>query len=262
MQKTIYFLLMIVTVGLYTSCKSNKELTYLSDIENEELQEGIPAPASIYRLRENDNLYVDIQTMNPEINALFNPAKGTGFNSGTQQNYGDLSSQYLNGFQVNLQGEIEMPILGSVKVIGKTLEEAREMMQVEADKYIKDATIKLKLLNYKITIMGEVKRPGVYYNYNSFVTVLDGISMASGETDYSSIDEVLVLRQTEKGTKSYRIDMSSGKKFLQSEAYYLQPNDVVYVEPDNSKKLKINLPVYTLILSSVSTLILLLNYIE
>ena len=89
---------------------------------------------------------------------------------------------------------------------------------------------------------------------------MDALSFANGEeTDYSKIQEVVVLRETEEGIKSFRLDMTQGKKFMLSEVFYLQPNDVVYVEPDKSKSLKINLPVFTLVMSSISTLVLLLE---
>jgi len=264
MNKFIFFILFVIIANLHTSCKTGKDLTYLQDLGHLELQEGIPAPPQAYQIKENDNLYIDILSMNPEINALFNPSKGngSGYNSGTQQNYGDISSQYLNGFQVDFKGDITMPILGTVKVLGKTIHETQQLIQTEADKYIKDATIKVKLLNFKLTVLGEVKNPGIYYNYNNYITILDGISMASGETDYSHIKKVLVLRQTDKGIKSYRMNLTSSKDLLTSKAYYLQPNDVIYIEPDQSKRLRINMPVFTLIISSISTAVLLLNYLD
>lgn len=262
MNKFLFFSIIVIIGNLYTSCKTKKDLTYLQDLSNQELQEGVPTPAKAYKIKENDNLYIDILSMNQEINALFNPSKGMGYNSGTQQNYGDISSQYLNGFQVDFKGDITMPILGTVKVLDKTIHEAQELIQTEVDKYIKDATIKVKLLNFKLTVMGEVKNPGVYYNYNNYITILDGISMASGQTDYSHIKNVLVLRQTENGIKSYRMDLTSSKDLLISKAFYLQPNDVIYIEPDKSKRLKINMPVFTLILSSISTAVLLLKYVD
>ncbi|WP_430937009.1 polysaccharide biosynthesis/export family protein [Saccharicrinis sp. 156] len=262
MNKYFFLALIVLMACLYTSCTTKKKLTYLTDLDNMEIKEGIPTLATEYKIKENDNLYIDIQTMNPEVNTLFNPSRGTGLGSGTQQNYGELSSQYLNGFQVDTNGDVYMPILGKVSVIGKTLKEVQEHIQIQADNYIKEASIKVKLLNFKITVMGEVQNPGVYYNYNSFITVLDAISLANGETEYSRIKEVLVVRQLDNGIKSYRLDLTKSEGFMSSEAFFLQPNDVVYIEPDRNKSLNINLPFFTLVMSSISTLILLLNYIN
>ncbi len=257
MNKFIYLSLLFC---LCFSCKPTKDLICLKDLQNQNLQEGIPVPSVDYKIKESDNLYIDIQTMNPEINMLFNPSKGTGYSSGTSQNYGDLTGQYLNGFIVDKNGEVTMPILGKVKVIDQTIEDAQALIQEKADKYIKDATIKLKLLNYKITIMGEVNNPGVYYNYNDYVTILDALSMANGQTDYSNIENALVMRQTEEGTKNFRLNLKSGVDLMNSPAYYIQPNDVIYIEPDNSKKRQINATTYSLIISTISTLVLTIHY--
>ncbi len=262
MSKFIFYIpIIIISICCISSCKTKKNLTYLRDLENQEEQVGIPAPTTIYKIKSSDNLYIDIQTMNPEINALFNPSKGSGYQSGTQQNFGDLSSQYLNGFMVDKGGYVKLPIIGKIKVENKTLSEAEELIQNKAYEYLKDATVKVKLLNFKITVLGEVNNPGVYFNYNEYFTILDGISMASGETDYSQISNVKVLRTTEHGSKSYILDLTK-KNFLTSEAYYLQPNDVIYVEPAGAKSRQINTPLYSLVLSSVSTIVLLLNFIK
>ncbi len=257
-----HFSLALLLLLIITSCSSRKKFTYINDLNNNELLQGLPPEAPTYKIKSNDNLYIDIQTLNPEINILFNPSKGSGYSSGTSQNYGELTGQYLNGFQVDMEGFVTMPILGKVNVLDKKISEAQTIIQERANKYIKDATIKVKLLNYKYTVLGEINQPGVYYNYNNYITIFDAISSASGETDYSDIRQALVIRQTEKGTKTFRINLTSGKDVLNSEAYYIQPNDVIYIEPGKNKPLKVNSTLYSLIFSSISSLILLLNYID
>ncbi|MGQ1911804.1 polysaccharide biosynthesis/export family protein [Marinifilum sp. RC60d5] len=258
MNKLFLFCLVALMGILGSSCRSSKDLVYLNNTGDQEMLEGLPGKVAEYVIKTNDNLYVDIQSMSPEVNAMFNPTKGMGTTGGTSQNYGQPSSQYLNGFQVDFSGNVKLPVIGKVAVAGKTLNAAREAIQLKADEYIKDAMVKVKLLSFKITVLGEVKNPGMYYNYNNNMTVLDGISMASGVTDYGRIQKVLVMRTSEKGSKTFRLDLSN-KKFLSSEAFFLQPNDVVYVEPDKYKNVKLNSPMYSLFLSTVSTLILILN---
>jgi len=262
MQKQ-FLLISIVFAGLFlSSCRTNKDLVYLNNTKDQEMLEGLPGTVSEYIIKTNDNLYVDIQSMSPEVNVLFNPSKaGNSIQSGTQQNYGQLSGQYLNGFQVDLSGDVTLPIIGKVALAGNSLKQAREIIQAKADQYLKEATVKVKLLSFKVTVLGEVKNPGVYYNYNNQMTVLDGISMASGVTDYGRIQKVLVLRPTDKGSKTFRLDLTN-KQFLSSEAFFLQPNDVVYVEPDKYKNVKLNSPVYSLFLSTISSLILILNVVK
>jgi len=258
MLKQLILILTVLTGFFISSCRTNKDLVYLNNTNDQEIQEGTPGLVSEYTIKVNDNLYVDIQSMSTEVNALFNPSRAGGLQSGTQQNYGQLTGQYLNGFQVDLNGDVNLPIIGKVRLASKSLSQARETIQAKADEYIKDAMVKVKLLSFKVTVLGEVKNPGVYYNYNSQMSILEGISMASGVTDYGRIQKVLVLRPTDSGSKTYRLDLTN-KKFLASDAFFLQPNDVVYVEPDKYKNVKLNSPLYTLFLSTLSTLILVLN---
>lgn len=258
MKKHLLFLFLILISLINFSCKTSKNLVYLNNTQDDELLVDMPESTDEYKIKVNDNLFVDIKSLSPEVNAIFNPAQGVGTQGGTQQNYGQVSGQYLNGFLVDLRGNINLPIIGFVNVLDKTLEEARIEIQSKADEYIKEATVKVKLLSFKITVMGEVKNPGVYYNYTNSLTVLEGISMANGVTDYARIKKVLVLRPTPKGSKTHRLDLTD-KSFLNSKAFFLQPNDVVYVEPDKYKNVKLNSPMYSLFLSTISTLILVFN---
>lgn len=246
---------------LLASCKTNKDMVYLHNTNDLELMDGMPKTAPVYKVKENDNLYVDIQSLSPEINAIFNPTNRQGMQTSSSQNYGTQSSQYLNGYQVDLYGDITLPLIGKIPVLGKSVEACQILIQKKASEFIKDAIVKCKLLSYKITVLGEVKNPGVYYNYSSAITVLDAISMAKGITDYGHIKKVLVVRQTDNGSRSFRLNLTD-KKFLNSEAYFLLPNDVLYVQPDKYKSVKVNSTFYSLLLSSVSTLILILNVIK
>jgi polysaccharide export outer membrane protein len=212
-----------------------------------------------YKIKPDDNIYIDIQTMNPEADLMFAPTKSGAY--GTQANYGDLTGQYLNGYQVNNHGMIDLPVIGEVHVADKTEEEARSIIQERVAEYYKGTTIKLKILTYKISVLGEVRNPGVYHNYNKYITVLEAISMANGLSDYASVRNVLVIRATPSGDKSYRLDLTR-KEVLSSEAYYLLPNDVVYIEPDKYKNFGLNSTVYSMALSAITTSILILTYIN
>ncbi|MBN2166756.1 MAG: polysaccharide biosynthesis/export family protein [Marinilabiliaceae bacterium] len=255
--KKLYILYVLLTLITIVSCRQKKELTYFNNLTDQE-QLSTTLKGELYKIQPNDILYVDIQSLNPEINTLFNPSKNSGFSGGTEQNFGTPASQFLNGYTVDLNGEVNLPILGKVAVKSLTVEEAEKKIQTASDMFLKDAPVKVKLLSFKITVMGEVKKPGVYYNYNNFMTVLEALSMANGETDYSTIKNVMVIRSSDEGSKAYRIDLTK-KDFINSQAYFLQPNDVVYIEPDRYKSLKINMPVYTLIMSTISTLVLIWN---
>ncbi len=261
MSKTaLYSIILFLGISLF-SCKSRKTMVYLQNTSSQEEIELKPASINNYQIKINDNLYVDIQTLDPEVNALFNPTKSQGSSGGTNMNFGDVSSQLLNGYQVDVRGEITLPIIGKVKVENLTLDQAQQYIQEKAHEYLKEGIVKIKLLSYKYTVLGEVKSPGVYYNYNNIFTVLDAISEASGETDYSQIKKIKVVRMFNNKSRIYNLDLTQ-KDLFTSEAYYIQPNDVIYIEPDNSKSLKINMPVYSLIFSSISAIVLLVNFVN
>ena len=137
------------------------------------------------------------------------------------------------------------------------------MLQASADRVFKNSTVECKLLSFKFTVIGEVKAPGTYINYNNYLTVLEAIGRAGGLGDYGSRNKVLVVRPIDKGTKTFRLNLQD-KNILSSEAYFLLPNDVVIVEPLKQKIFNMNLPtisfVVTTVTSVLTTTLLLINY--
>lgn len=260
-MRNFYLFLVVLLLTLnFISCRSTRNMKYLQDLNNEVLQ-GTPKQAPEYLIKADDNLYVDVQSMNAEVNQLFSPSKSVNSSGGTQSEFGQISSQYLNGYLVNQRGMILLPVIGEVVVAGLTEETAKEAIQKRVFEYYKDATVKVKILTYKITVLGEVKNPGVYYNYNKSMTILDALGFANGTTEYASIKKVLVVRSSSTGSKSYRLDLTE-KKMMASEAYYLLPNDVLYIEPDKYINNTMNDAKFALLLSALSTTILILSYIH
>ncbi len=153
---------------------------------------------------------------------------------------------------VGLDGIVIIPGIGQVKASGLKLEQVRKYIQELADKVFKNATVECKLLSFKFTVIGEVKSPGMYINYNNYLTVLEAIGRAGGIGDFGNKARILVVRPFDKGTKTFRINLND-KKILTSEAYFLLPNDVVIVEPEKQKIFNINLPTISFILTSLTS---------
>lgn len=258
-KKLIILMSLVIVMGLI-SCRSNQDLVYLQDVDAEVLAPEYVTKVPEYKIKTNDNLFVSIKSMNPEISQLYNPAQAIGGQQGTQNLYSQLPDQYLNGYQVDSNGNISLPIIGSIGVAGLTQREAQAKVQEHADEYLKGASVKVKLLNFRVTVMGEVTTPGVYYNYNSSLSILEALSIANGITDHAKINRVLVIRTNNQESKTYRLDLSS-KNFLKSEAFFIQPNDVIYVEPHKIKNTDMNSNVYSLLLSTVSTAVLITSLI-
>jgi polysaccharide export outer membrane protein len=191
------------------------------------------------------------------MNDLLNP----GFQQYTYALYNTQSNIFIYGYTVNDSGYISLPILGDIFVYGLTIDEITRSINVSASEYLKDATVNVKLLTFKFTVIGEVNRPGTYTNFNNQLTVLEAIGIAGDISNYGNRKSVLVVRPTKDGTYTYRINVQD-KNLLQSEGYFLLPNDIVIVEPIKSKPFQLNIPTLSLLLTSISTLILILSFIK
>lgn len=267
MKKLINFrrsamVLSIFLLGLtFLSCRQSRDLIYMKNTTNNEMLESLSDSMVEYIVKPGDILYVSIKSMNAEVNALFNPeegASGQGYSS--YQKFTTPQGAYLYGFEVNKDGFLRFPILGEVKVAGNTQTEIEELVQQQADKYLKDAIVKVKLLNYMVTVLGEVKNPGVYYSYSNNLTLLKALGMANGNTDFANIKNVTVIRPMENGEKVIKLDLSDKESWM-SEAFYLYPNDYILVEPDKGKNFQINGQAYSIIFSSLSIMLAVLGFI-
>jgi polysaccharide biosynthesis/export protein len=243
------------------SCTSQQKLAYLSNIPETGGEETFTMEIPDYRIQPRDILYITIKAMTPDgkISDFLATVSSYG---GTYISQGE-SGGYLYGYDVNPLGDILLPVIGPVKVEGLTLEATRKLLQESADKVFKNSTVECKLLSFKFTVIGEVRFPGSYINYNNYLTVLEAVGRAGGVGDYGNRSRVLVVRSTERGTKTFRLNLQD-KKILSSEAYFLLPNDVVIVEPLTQKIFNMNLPtlsfILTTVLSTISTTLLLINY--
>lgn len=229
----------------------------MRNIDTDSTVNFYPKTQPVYKIQTRDILYIRIYTFDQEVSNMINQTAGV-----SQQNlFQNESSLFVNGYTVNDSGYIEIPVLGRITVAGKTVDEATNAVRERAERFLKDATIIVKLVSFKFSVLGEVSRPGTYHNYSNQLTVLEAISMAGDITDYGNRHKVLVLRPDKNGTKTFRLDLTD-KNILTSDGFFLLPNDIVYVEPIKTKFFKINIPTISLFLTSISTLILVLKYIE
>ena len=202
--RTIGFVFIILS---FFSCSTKKNLTYFRDVEGEIIEKGLPVPPPDHIIKANDNLFISVKTINPEINELFSNNSG-GNSSISNERFQSLAEQYIYGYQVDSRGKVFLPIMGEVHLAGLTLAGAQNEIMRKAGEYLKDANIQVKLLNFKISILGEVNNPGVFYNYNNTLTILEAISMAGGSTEYGELRNILVMREVPQGTKTYHLDLT------------------------------------------------------
>lgn len=243
---------------LIASCTHYKDIVYLQDKEDAEGDSiGIhPNQIPTYKIQTRDILYIRIVSMNKDVTEVINlnpPTSGNMFNN--------EASLYINGYNVDNAGYVELPIIGRIMVVDKTLEEAKLIVTNQILKHLKDPTVIVKLISFKFSVFGEVNQPGSYVNYNNQLTILEAISQAGDVSPYSNLHKVMVIRTQENSTQTMRLDLTD-KNILTSEGYYLLPNDVVYVEPVKSRNFRNNITTYSLILGAISTVILVWSFVR
>lgn len=144
-----------------------------------------------------------------------------------------------------------MPLTGKVEVKNLTVDEAKEKLQTELDKFVNQTTLIVKLSNFNLTVLGEVSRPGMYKVYQSQINIFEAIALAGNVTNFAKNNEVKIIRQTDNGSQIVSVDMGAAD-ILSSPYYYLKPNDIIYVEPLKIKQWGFTTFPYSTVLSVVS----------
>lgn len=212
-----------------SACNSTKEVIYLQDVEPYKAQE-IAQKFEMY-IRNDDLLAIMVNSKDPELALPFNMPVVT-YQVGTKA----MPTQKILGYLVDSNGEIDFPILGKLKVAGLTRLQLTELIKqklIEED-LIKDPVVTVQFLNFKISVMGEVARPGSFTINSDRITLLEALSMAGDLTIYGRRDRVAVIREVDGKRTILFHDLRSADLFL-SPCYYLQQNDIVYVEPNKAK---------------------------
>lgn len=228
----VYFLLLIGL--LFTSCIPTKDLIYLQGDENQTTQAVNPVAAKPYRLQTNDIISVNIKAIDPKLVQAFNPTATGAETSKTEQ------SLYFEGYTVDDHGNIRMPILNEVNVLGFTVEEARQVIEKRLleEYFTPDANIfvSVKLSGFRYTINGEVASPGTKTLFQEKVNIMEAIANSGDITITGDRKDVVVIRQLPQGTEMHSINLLD-RNAMQSPYYYLQPNDYIYVKPLSQKTL-------------------------
>ncbi len=252
MRNIVYFLLLLLCVS---SCMAKKELVY---IQNSNFKENVPTDIQTkydaYQLQSNDVLSIKVLSVDPDMSNLFNitnPANAFGV--------AEPASLYLSGYGIDNEGFINLPTVGKLKVEGLTTSQTQELIQKNLDRYITDATVVVKLVSFKISILGEVRNPGYFYIYNERANLLEGLSMAGDLTQSADRGNVKLIRQKRDGKSEVVLLDLKDPNLVQSQYYYLMPNDVIYVEPLETQLKRDNLIVWNAVLGVISTGALLYN---
>lgn len=256
-------LIVLLTVLAVTGCSTQKDLTYLNNLSETGGEGYFTMDVPYYKIQPRDLLYISVKTQTPE-GSLEEVLIGRSASSSSYLMQSE-ASQFVSGYSVDPAGELNVPLLGRIPVAGKNIYEVRDLIQTCSDSLFRHSYVEVRLLSFKFTVIGEVKIPGSYVNFNDQLTVLEAIGRAGGITDVGSRREILVVRPLDKKTVTYKINLQE-KSLLESPAYFLAPNDVVIVQAGKKKVFNMNLPTYTFIAttitSAITTTILLVSYLK
>ncbi|MCK5170563.1 MAG: polysaccharide biosynthesis/export family protein [Bacteroidales bacterium] len=253
-------IILAVLTLLIASCNSHKRLIYFKDIEETRDTAIFEKQKPEYKLQAGDLLYIQIITENQEINLLFNPTMNiTSVQNLRQEN------MFYTGYLVNDSGYIEMPLLEKIYVSGLNIDQVGDSIKQKAYRYLKNPQVIAKLANFKFTLVGEVKTPGVKQITANQINILEALAYGGDVTYNGNRERVLLLRQIDKGTQSYKIDLTK-PDIIDSDLYYIMPNDIIYVAPLKSTIFKEQSSTYLLIITTLSSTLtamaLILNLIK
>lgn len=226
---------------LLASCSAPKDVVYFQDLKPGQ-ENIIPFNTKPLRLQPYDKVSIIVSTQDARLNALYNLPVATTRLGGNSSD-GSLSSEgSTNGnvapYTIDTQGNINFPVLGKLHVAGMTREELAEYIRREliSRDLAKNPIVTVEYLNLGVSVLGEVGHPGrIGINRENF-TILDALSSAGDLTIYGKRDNIRVYREENGVQKVYEIDLNSGKDITMSPVYYLQQNDLIYVEPNSTKK--------------------------
>lgn len=269
-----YALGVFSVVFLISSCVSNKKVIYMQELEAADkvapyASERIPYNWESYLLQYFDIVDINIKTTSLELNTLLevisgNTAGGAGMGGGGGQAGGDAF--FMNGYTIDENGLVELPLIGELKLFGLTTKEAQVLLETELAKYINEDQffVRVRLGGIRYSALGEFNSPGKRTILQNRVTIFEAIAAAEDLTILAKRDEVVLLRQYPDGSQIHRINLND-RDLLASEFYFIKPNDVIYAEPLKVREIgnATNfIQTLTLLTTTVTAIALILNLVN
>lgn len=232
MSRFLLYLSILVSV-LFTSCIPTKDLIYLQKKDGSAATAGVTAvETKPYRLQINDVLSITIKAIDPKLVSIFNPISNDAATGKSE------TALYFDGFTVDDHGNIRIPVLGEINVIGYTLDEVRINVeqQLLAEYFNKEANIfvTVKLAGFRYTINGEIGAPGTKSLFQEHVTIMEAIANAGDISITGNRKAVTIMRKTPTGVDMHDLDLTD-INVMKSPYFYLQPNDYIYIKPLKQK---------------------------
>lgn len=242
--KSIFFLILIFSV----SCVPVDKLSYFNDIND--LEEPGVNPRTQKVIMPFDKLYVKVLSIDPQTSLIFNTSE--------EIRYSSTGSSVI-GYLVDEGGNINFPFVGNINVGGLTTSKASEKIQKALNDYVSNTSISVKYVDNQVTVLGEVQRQGVYNFSQDKINIYDAIGLGGGITRYGNRKNVILIRNEGDKIMHHRLNLSDSKIALK-DTYYIQPNDVIVVEPLKAISSSYQNITYTTVLTSITTLLAVLLF--
>ncbi len=247
-------LALLLLLWLAAGCGSTRNLVYFSDLAGNDNYKVKIENTHELRIGVGDLLSIDLQSMNPESNALFNRSLRS--QSDTKDKAGVGTAGVLRqDYLVDAEGTIDYPVIGKIKLAGLTKSQAADKLKAQVQTYVKDPIIDIRLLNFKITVIGEVSKPATFTVQAEQINILEALGLAGDLTPYGKRENVLLIREKDGVRSTTRLNLNQ-KEVLMSPYFYLQQNDVLYVQPDKQKEIQASVNTRTVTIVTVATSVL------
>jgi len=251
-------LMLLLAAIMFSSCVSLKKINYIQDAAKYQQGEIIEFKNEVspdYKVKPGDNLFVDVKSLDTKNMNPFETNQQVAYQNNSEM------SVYLNSHMVTDSGYITFPVIGKFQVAGLTINQIKNNMQEVINDFYQLTTVTVKLVNFKISLLGEFVRPGTFLVYQENINIFQALSMGGDLSPYANKGKVKIIRKTENGSSVHYVNLLRAD-VLQSPYYYLQPDDIIYVEPLKSKNYAFTAFPYSIVLSTITTTLLILSYIK
>jgi polysaccharide biosynthesis/export protein len=252
------FVLLIVGLAMI-SCVPQAKMKYLQDKEGDSVRTEFKILKPDYKIKPGDYLYTRVVSLDQKSNELFATIAGSAAGN-SNMNITD-QNLYLTSYLVNDSGYIDFPLIGKIYAKDQTINELQQTLTKSVSEIIIGASVIVKLVMYNISILGEVKSPGKISIYNNRVNIFEALAMANDITAFGNRSKVQIIRTEGDKNNIVVLDIQS-KEILSSPYYYLQPNDIVYVEPLKEKTWAFETFPYGLVYSTIGLVLVVLTFFK
>jgi polysaccharide export outer membrane protein len=254
-MKMKYQHFLILTLAIFalalSSCVPQEKLKYVQDETTSSLKSEYLKARPVKRIQPFDNLYIKVLSIEEQNARIF--SNETNLSGGMDIN--------LISYTVNAQGKVDFPFVGEIDVNNLTLKEAKDKIESELAQYLSNTSIMIKFVNSNITVLGDVRNQGEFPFFKEQINIFQAIGYAGGMTDFGDRSKITLIRER-NGVYQYHLVDLTDKAIIESDYFYLQPNDVLIVEPIKTKYRNLRTFTYSTFLATLTTAITVLYFFQ